>query len=277
MSPNSFIRHALQIEQDKPCVDLDEQGVAAALESDILAWAHLDRDHPDTRKWVEANLSFLDPLIIDALFDEETRPRAEEFGDGLLVNLPVADPSGSLGLALGKIGSSLIQLELSAMQLEDRGEVISSPRVITSNQQEASIQQGVEIPYQEATSSGATSISFKEAVLELKVTPQITPDDNIIMDLKVSKDNVGEVFFGVPSVDTRNVRTRVLVENGETLVLGGIYEQERGKQVERIPFFGSLPGVGWLFKTESRTDQKQELLIFVTPKIIKQGMAAVDY
>jgi len=197
--------------------------------------------------------------------------------DGLLVNLPVANPSGSLGLALGKIGSSLIQLELSAMQLEDRGEVISSPRVITSNQQEAAIQQGVEIPYQEATSSGATSISFKEAVLELKVTPQITPDDNIIMDLKVSKDNVGEIFFGVPSVDTRNVRTRVLVENGETLVLGGIYEQEKGKQVERIPFFGSLPGVGWLFKTTSKTDQKQELLIFVTPKIIKQGMAAVDY
>ena len=197
--------------------------------------------------------------------------------EGLLVNLPVSDPSGSLGLALGKIGSSLIQLELSAMQLEDRGEVISSPRVITSNQQEAAIQQGVEIPYQEATSSGATSISFKEAVLELRVTPQITPDDNIIMDLKVSKDNVGEIFFGVPSVDTRNVRTRVLVENGETLVLGGIYEQERGKQTERIPFFGSLPGVGWLFKTESKTDQKQELLIFVTPKIIKQGLAAVDY
>jgi len=97
------------------------------------------------------------------------------------------------------------------------------------------------------------------------------------MDLKVSKDNVGEIFFGVPSVDTRNVRTRVLVENGETLVLGGIYEQERGKQTERIPFFGSLPGVGWMFKTESKTDRKQELLIFVTPKIIKQGMAAVDY
>jgi type IV pilus assembly protein PilQ len=197
--------------------------------------------------------------------------------EGLLVNLPVSDPSGSLGLALGKIGSSLIQLELSAMQLEDRGEVISSPRVITSNQQEAAIQQGVEIPYQEASSSGATSVSFKDAVLELKVTPQITPDDNVIMDLKVSKDSVGEIFAGVPSIDTRNVSTRVLVENGETLVLGGIYEQERGKEVERIPFFGSLPGVGWLFKTESKTDQKQELLIFVTPKIIKQGLAAVDY
>ncbi len=197
--------------------------------------------------------------------------------EGLLVNLPVTDPSGSLGLAIGKLGSNLIQLELSAMQMEDRGEVISSPRVITSNQQEAAIQQGVEIPYQEATSSGATSISFKEAVLELKVTPQITPDDNIIMDLKVSKDNVGEIFFGVPSIDTRNVRTRVLVNNGETLVLGGIYEQERGKEVERIPFFGSLPGVGWLFKTESKTDEKQELLIFVTPKIVKEGLAALDY
>jgi len=192
--------------------------------------------------------------------------------DGLLVDLPVANPSGSLGLALGKIGSSLIQLELSAMQLEDRGEVVSSPRVITSNQQKATIQQGVEIPYQEATSSGATSVSFKEAVLQLEVTPQITPDDRIIMDLQVNKDSVGEIFGGVPSIDTRNVNTRVLVENGETLVLGGIYEQEKGKQTERVPFFGSLPGVGWLFKTEAKTDQKQELLIFVTPKIIKQGM-----
>jgi type IV pilus assembly protein PilQ len=198
---------------------------------------------------------------------------AESGNSGLLVDLPVADPSGSLGIALGKVGSSLLQLELSAMQLEDRGEIVSSPRVITSNQQEATIQQGVEIPYQEASSSGATSVSFKEAVLQLKVTPQITPDDRIIMDLKVSKDNVGQVYSGVPSIDTRNVSTRVLVDNGETLVLGGIYEQERGKQTERIPFFGSLPGVGWLFKTESKTDQKQELLIFVTPKIIKQGVS----
>jgi len=193
--------------------------------------------------------------------------------DGLLVDLPVASPSGSLGLALGKIGSSMIQLELSAMQLEDRGEVVSSPRVITSNQQKATIQQGVEIPYQQASSSGATSVSFKEAVLQLEVTPQITPDDSIIMDLQVNKDSVGQVFAGVPSIDTRNVSTRVLVEDGETLVLGGIYEQEKGTQSERVPFFGSLPGVGWLFKTEAKIDQKQELLIFVTPKIIKQGMS----
>lgn len=214
-----------------------------------------------------------------------TRPGDTNFGNtpgfevpggsgnaGLLVDLPAADPSGALGIALGKVGSSLLQLELSAMQLENRGEIVSSPRVITSNQQEATIQQGVEIPYQEASSSGATSVSFKEAVLQLKVTPQITPDDRIIMDLQVNKDSVGEVFSGVPSIDTRNVSTRVLVDNGETLVLGGIYEQTRNKQSERVPFFGSLPGVGWLFKTESKTDQKQELLIFVTPKIIKQNV-----
>ena len=193
--------------------------------------------------------------------------------EGLLVDLPVANPSGALGIALGKLGSNLLALELSAMQLEDRGEVISSPRVITSNQQEASIQQGVEIPYQEASSSGATSVSFKEAVLELKVTPQITPDDRIIMDLNVSKDSVGQIFAGVPSIDTRNVSTRVLVDNGETLVLGGIYEQERGKEVERVPFFGELPGVGWLFKTERNRNDKSEMLIFVTPKIIKQSLA----
>ena len=196
---------------------------------------------------------------------------SDEGLEGLLVNLPVANASGSLGIALGKLGSNLLQLELSAMQLEDRGEVISSPRVITSNQQEALIQQGVEIPYQRASSSGATAIAFKEAVLQLKVTPQITPDDRVIMDLKVNKDSVGQIFAGVPSIDTRRVQTRVLVDNGETLVLGGIYEQERGKEAERVPFFGELPGVGWLFRTERNLNEKSEMLIFVTPKIIKQG------
>ncbi|HHO67592.1 MAG TPA: type IV pilus secretin PilQ [Gammaproteobacteria bacterium] len=192
--------------------------------------------------------------------------------EGLLVNLPVNNPAGALGLAVGRLGSHLLQLELSAMQAEDRGEIVSSPRIITSNQQEAVIQQGVEIPYQAATSSGATSISFKEAVLQLKVTPQITPDDRIIMDLKVSKDSVGQIFAGVPSIDTRNVETQVLVDNGETLVLGGIYEQERGREIQRVPFLGELPGLGWLFKTESKKNEKSEMLIFVTPKIIKQGL-----
>jgi type IV pilus assembly protein PilQ len=194
--------------------------------------------------------------------------------EGLLVDLAAANPAGALGLALGKIGDELLQLELTAMQLEDRGEVISSPRVITSNQQEATIQQGVEIPYLEASSSGAATVSFKEAVLQLQVTPQITPDDRIIMDLQVNKDSVGQIFSGVPSIDTRNVNTRVLVDNGETLVLGGIYEQERGREVDSVPFFGELPGVGWLFKTERNLDEKSEMLIFVTPKIIKQALGS---
>ena len=189
--------------------------------------------------------------------------------EGLITNLPVANPAGAIAMSVGTLGSRLLQLELSAMQAEGKGEVISSPRVITSNQQSAVIRQGVEIPYQEATSSGATNIEFKEAVLSLEVTPQITPDDRIIMDVKVNKDNVGQVFAGVPSIDTRSVTTQVLVDNGETLVLGGIYEQTTLKEVEKVPFFGDLPGVGWMFRTNRNTDNKSELLIFVTPRIIK--------
>jgi type IV pilus assembly protein PilQ len=192
---------------------------------------------------------------------------------GLNVNLPVASPSGSIGLALAKLPlGAILQLELSAMQAEGQGEIISSPRVITSNQQQATIEQGTEIPYQEASSSGATSVSFKEAVLKLDVTPQITPDDRIVMDLEVSQDQVGSVFNGVPSIDTRSVQTQVLVDNGETVVLGGIYEQTTTDNVERVPFFGDLPYVGFLFKNTAKTDQKRELLVFVTPKIVKEGL-----
>jgi type IV pilus assembly protein PilQ len=192
--------------------------------------------------------------------------------DGLLVDLPVIGATSSIGLAVGKIGSYMLNLELTAMEAEGQGEVISSPRVLTSNQKTAFIQSGVEIPYQEATSSGATSVSFKDAVLELRVTPQITPDDRIIMDLDVKKDSVGEVYLGVPSIDTNEVSTQVLVDNGETLVLGGIYEQEKIKEVDRVPFFGELPLVDWMFKKTSITDDKAELLIFVTPKIVKEDL-----
>ena len=191
--------------------------------------------------------------------------------EGLIVDLPVQDPSGALGIAFGKLGSHLVQLELSAMQAEGKGEIISSPRVLTSNQHEAYIESGVEIPYQEATSSGATNVEFKKAVLGLTVTPQITPDDRIIMDLSVHKDSVGEVFLGVPSIDTKQVRTKVLVDNGETLVLGGIYEHTRLDEVEKVPVFGDLPGVGWMFKTTRTTNDKAELLIFVTPKLVKES------
>jgi len=193
--------------------------------------------------------------------------------DSLNVNLPVLNPAGTVALALAKLPfGGLLELELTAMQQEGKGEIISSPRVITANQQTATIQQGTEIPYQQATSSGATSVQFKEAVLSLDVTPQITPDDRIVMDLEVHKDEVGEVFLGVPSIDTRSVKTQVLVDNGETVVLGGIYEQSTRDGVTKVPFFGDLPVVGWLFKNTSVEDQKRELLIFITPKIIKDDL-----
>ncbi len=192
---------------------------------------------------------------------------------GLLVDLPASDAAGSVGLAVGRIGDRLLQLELSALETEGRGEIVSSPRVITSNQRTASIKQGVEIPYQEATASGATNVSFQEAVLSLDVTPQITPDNRVIMDLEVSKDTIGEVFLGVPSIDTQSVTTQVLVDNGETVVLGGIYERDRREQVSRVPFFGSLPAVGWLFRNNLRIDENSELLIFVTPRILDESLS----
>lgn len=196
-----------------------------------------------------------------------------EMADRLNVNLPVVNPAGTFALALAKLpfGGSL-ELELSAMQEEGRGEVVSSPRVITSNQKTATIQQGTEIPYQEASSSGATSVSFKEAVLKLEVTPQITPDDRIVMDLEVNKDEVGEIFLGVPSIDTRSVKTQVLVDNGETVVLGGIYEQSESEGSTKVPFFGDLPYLGVLFRTDTNETRQRELLVFITPKIIKDSL-----
>jgi len=189
------------------------------------------------------------------------------------VNLPAAGNPASIALAiLGK--AYLVDLELSAMQTEGKGEVISNPRVITSNQKQASIKQGVEIPYQEAASSGATSVSFKEAVLSLSVTPQITPDDRVIMDLEVSKDSVGGIYGGIPSINTRSVNTQVLVDNGDTVVLGGIYEQSSVKTVNKVPLLGDIPLLGYLFRNESKTATKAELLIFVTPKIIKESLRA---
>jgi type IV pilus assembly protein PilQ len=134
----------------------------------------------------------------------------------------------------------------------------------------------VEIPYQESSSSGATSTQFKEAVLSLKVTPQITPDDRIILDLTVTKDSVGQVVSderggSIPSIDTREVVTQVLVNNGQTVVLGGVYETEEGEQVSKVPFLGDIPGVGVLFRSTRKVSNKSELLIFVTPKILKEG------
>jgi type IV pilus assembly protein PilQ len=195
-------------------------------------------------------------------------------GEALLVNLPAVAPTSAANFVVGKLGSWLLRLELSAMQMEGKGEIVSSPRVITADQNQATIKQGVQIPYQEATSSGATSVAFKDAVLELTVTPQITPDDRIIMDLNVKKDNPDftRAILGVPPVDTREVETSVLVDNGETVVLGGVFERNKSKNIGRTPFFGDLPYVGWAFRQETVNDENSELLIFVTPKILKDTL-----
>ena len=185
------------------------------------------------------------------------------------VSLPASNPAGQIALSILS-SDYLVDLELSAMQAEGRGEVLSNPRVITSNQTEAAIEQGVEIPYLEASSSGAATVSFKKAVLSLKVKPHITPDGHVIMDLAVNKDSVGDIFQGVPSVNTREVTTQVLVNNGETIVLGGIYEQNRLHKVDKVPLLGDIPYLGRLFQHTTDTNSKAELLIFVTPKILKE-------
>lgn len=192
----------------------------------------------------------------------------------LMSNLPVANAFGNFAFSLFRLPAGfLLNLELSAMETDQRGKVVSSPRVTTANQQKARIEQGTEIPYQAATSSGATSIQFKEATLSLDVTPQITPDDKIIMDLLVKKDRVGQIFAGVPSIETQRVETQVLVANGETAVLGGIYEQTQRNDVDKVPLFGDLPVLGHLFKRTSRTDEKTELLIFITPRVLDENLS----
>jgi type IV pilus assembly protein PilQ len=205
-------------------------------------------------------------------------PISTSVDDRLTVNLPVTLPGGGgatgFGLTLGALpGGTVLDLELQALESEGLGKIVASPRLVTSNQQQAYIESGEEIPYLESTSSGAASVSFKKAVLRLDVTPQITPDDHIILDLTVNQDSRGEVTNGVPAINTREMHTKVLVDNGETVVLGGIYIQEKSGAVRRVPFFGRLPYVGWMFKSEVNTDKRNELLIFVTPKIIQEGMA----
>ena len=202
-----------------------------------------------------------------------TVPTGATAADRLNVNLATAGTAaGSLAFAV-LTGSTLIDLEISALQAENAGEVISSPRVITSDRHEARIEQGVEIPYLSASSSGATQIEFKKAVLSIEVTPQITPDDRVIMDLVVNNDTVGDIFVGIPSIDTREVSTQVLVNNGDTVVLGGIYEQVTRDEVDKVPFLGDLPLIGYFFKHTLESDERRELLIFVTPKILKDSLS----
>jgi len=212
-----------------------------------------------------ANVVGLNNALINGQTPSVSNPGA------LLVDLGVASTSG---FAVGFTSDDLfLTAELSALEAAGQGEVVSQPKVITGDKQQASIKSGTEIPYQEAAASGATSTSFKEAVLELDVTPNITPDDRIMLELKINQDSVGDLVPSgqggfIPSIDTTELTTQVLVGNGETVVLGGVFRTEDIETVNKVPFFGDIPYVGAFFRSESRSNTKTETLIFITPKIL---------
>jgi type IV pilus assembly protein PilQ len=197
---------------------------------------------------------------------------------GNSVNLPAAPATGTAGsVALtlfNSAASKFISLELSALEADGQGKIISSPRVVTADQQKALIEQGVEIPYQNATSSGATSVEFKKANLKLEVTPQITPDGNVILSVDVTNDSVGQILAGGVSINTKHVQTQVQVENGGTVVIGGIYQQTVSSDISKVPLLGDIPVLGYLFKNSAVTNKRTELLIFLTPKVVIDRIAA---
>jgi len=188
-------------------------------------------------------------------------------GAGAAVSLPLNSPTTAFTLGLSG-NNDLLDLELAALASEGEAEVVARPKVLTADKQKATVASGVEIPYQQAASSGATAVQFKEAALSLSVTPQITPDDRIIMALQVNQDTVGEVFNGIPSINTNQIETQVLVNNGETLVLGGIFQTTRQRTEDQTPLLGDMPLLGRLFQRRQSADRKQELLIFITPRIV---------
>ncbi|MEO5696008.1 MAG: type IV pilus secretin PilQ [Burkholderiaceae bacterium] len=216
---------------------------------------------------------------LNAVGSQTLQPGAgATFSDTNFVNLPATAQGGfnaaSFALSLFSAGANrFLNLELSALEADGRGKVVSSPRIITADQKQATIKQGTRIPYQKATNSGATAIEFIDAVLKLDVTPQITPEGNVIMDVEINKDSIGAVFAGVPSVNTKSVKTQVLVENGGTVVIGGIFEQSEREDVSKVPFLGDVPYLGNLFKTRSKSTSKTEMLIFLTPKVVSDRAA----
>ena len=192
------------------------------------------------------------------------------YPEGLVVDLGVSR-SGASSFGVGITGDGyLVDLEISALAAEGFAEVVARPQVVTADKSPAVIESGVEIPYQEATSSGATSTAFKDAVLSLKVTPQITADDRIVMQLDVKQDTVGQIFNGIPTINTNQIRTEVLVNDGQTVVLGGIFQTVRNFSTDKTPLLGDVPHLGRLFRRKSEQDDEQELLVFVTPSILEQ-------
>ena len=193
--------------------------------------------------------------------------------NGSFVNLPAATlASGTVGtFALSIFNSAanrFLSLELSALEADGKGKIVSSPRLITADQTKALIEQGTEIPYQSSAQNGATTVEFKKAVLKLEVVPQITPEGNIILDLDVSKDSKGADTVAGPAIDTKHIKTQVLVENGGTVVIGGIFELQETQTINKIPLLGDVPVIGHLFKNNVRESEKREMLVFITPKMI---------
>jgi type IV pilus assembly protein PilQ len=203
-----------------------------------------------------------------------------DFSNTQFVNLPAN--TGSLGAAAATFALSLfsasadkfLNLELSALENDGNGKIISSPRVITADQVKALIEQGEELPYQQATSSGATAVAFRKAILKLEVTPQITPEGFVLLDLDVNKDSVGRPTLQGFAIDTKHVRTQVLVENGGTVVIGGIFTQTNQEEINKVPLLGDIPYLGWLFKNRLLSTKKTELLVFITPKIVTDRTTA---
>lgn len=196
---------------------------------------------------------------------------------GLAVNLgTTASPTSAFSIGLLSISDMLLDLTLAAMQAENRGEVISAPKVLTADKQTAKISSGKQIPYENATASGATAVSFKEAALSLEATPSITPDGKVAIKLQVKNADVGEVYAGVPSIREDSITTNVLLEDGQTVVLGGAFRHKTSLGANKVPFLGDIPGVGRLFKSDAKLNDKQELLIFVTPRVINDGISRID-
>jgi len=218
--------------------------------------------------------------IADTGFHTGQTITAPDFiNDSTSVNLPAAGlnsfSAGQFSFILfNSAMTQFLNLEISALEADGKGKVISSPRVLTADQVEAVIEQGTEIPYQQATSSGATSVSFRKANLSLKVKPQITPDGNIIMTLDVNKDQPGTTTPAGVQINTKHVKTEVLVENGGTVVIGGIYEQSDRTDITQVPVLGELPFVGFLFKNRQTSTSKTELLVFITPKIVNDRLTS---
>jgi type IV pilus assembly protein PilQ len=250
-------------------------GAGGAADLGINTWNVQNKYQQDLRDWIAGGQQGPQPRPGNITY--------QTGNNGFNVNLPVTAPSGSFGLAI--LGANyLVDLELSAAQTEGRGEVISSPRVITANQQEAVIRQGQQIGYVTyqnsatgAAGSGTATVQFKDAVLELRVTPTITADSRVYLKINVKKDALAKFINApgsgqVPQIDTREINTSVLVDNGQTVVLGGIYEITKANTTSKVPGLGDIPGLGVLFRSTSRSNSKAELLIFVTPRILSETL-----